>query len=113
MENVHASSENAAKIRIYFDQVNYEIVEELPSYQQMDLFLGVVNSVALWLGMSLVSLVEVGIILVQIFLAIFSSVVIPGQCRLQTKVDVYNYLIFHDLQTLHPRIPEPRPRRRR
>ena len=69
--------ENAAMLRVYYDQVNYEIVRESPAVHFMDLFLGIVNSVALWLGLSVCGVTEVFVILVQALLALLTPFALP------------------------------------
>ncbi|CAH2277308.1 amiloride-sensitive sodium channel subunit gamma-like [Pelobates cultripes] len=50
--------DNVVKVVVYYQQLNYELIEEVPSMQLVDLFSSIGGLVGLWIGVSVCTVAE-------------------------------------------------------
>ncbi|XP_040200386.1 amiloride-sensitive sodium channel subunit gamma-like [Rana temporaria] len=57
-EDVENLRDNIVKLVVYYQQLNYELIEEVPSMQLVDLFSSIGGLVGLWIGVSVCTVAE-------------------------------------------------------
>ncbi|KAG8439328.1 hypothetical protein GDO86_005523 [Hymenochirus boettgeri] len=57
-QNVQSIRDNVVKVVVYYQQLNYELIEEVPSMQLVDLFSSIGGLVGLWIGVSVCTVAE-------------------------------------------------------
>ena len=66
-----------AKINVYYGDMSYQIMEEISTYKIMDLFAGVGGMLGLFLGMSILSFIEIIELLLYMFMEIINLRIVP------------------------------------
>ncbi|XP_053552801.1 amiloride-sensitive sodium channel subunit alpha-like, partial [Bombina bombina] len=57
-QDLQSIRDNLVKIVVYYQQLNYELIEEVPSLQLVDLFSSIGGLVGLWIGVSICTVAE-------------------------------------------------------
>ncbi|XP_068128932.1 amiloride-sensitive sodium channel subunit beta-like [Hyperolius riggenbachi] len=57
-QDVQTIRDNVVKVVVYYQQLNYELIEEVPSMQLVDLFSSIGGLVGLWIGVSVCTVAE-------------------------------------------------------
>ncbi|KAM9311649.1 epithelial sodium channel subunit alpha-like [Gastrophryne carolinensis] len=57
-QDVQTLRDNVVKVVVYYQQLNYELIEEVPSMQLVDLFSSIGGLVGLWIGVSVCTVAE-------------------------------------------------------
>ncbi|XP_075198427.1 epithelial sodium channel subunit beta-like [Anomaloglossus baeobatrachus] len=57
-QNMQTIRDNVVKVVVYYQQLNYELIEEVPSMQLVDLFSSIGGLVGLWIGVSVCTVAE-------------------------------------------------------
>ncbi|XP_073416893.1 epithelial sodium channel subunit alpha-like [Dendrobates tinctorius] len=57
-QNIETIRDNVVKVVVYYQQLNYELIEEVPSMQLVDLFSSIGGLVGLWIGVSVCTVAE-------------------------------------------------------
>ncbi|KAM5171980.1 epithelial sodium channel subunit alpha-like [Mantella aurantiaca] len=57
-QDVQNIRDNVVKVVVYYQQLNYELIEEVPSMQLVDLFSSIGGLVGLWIGVSVCTVAE-------------------------------------------------------
>ncbi|KAM4748791.1 epithelial sodium channel subunit beta-like [Rhinophrynus dorsalis] len=58
IKDVESIRDNVVKVVVYYQQLNYELIEEVPSMQLVDLFSSIGGLVGLWIGVSVCTVAE-------------------------------------------------------
>ncbi|KAE8614840.1 hypothetical protein XENTR_v10008329 [Xenopus tropicalis] len=57
-QSAQSIRDNVVKVVVYYQQLNYELIEEVPSMQLVDLFSSIGGLVGLWIGVSVCTVAE-------------------------------------------------------
>ncbi|XP_072006744.1 epithelial sodium channel subunit beta-like [Engystomops pustulosus] len=57
-QDMQTIRDNVVKVVVYYQQLNYELIEEVPSMQLVDLFSSIGGLVGLWIGVSVCTVAE-------------------------------------------------------
>ncbi|KAM4675997.1 epithelial sodium channel subunit beta-like [Discoglossus pictus] len=57
-QDAQSIRDNVVKVVVYYQQLNYELIEEVPSMQLVDLFSSIGGLVGLWIGVSVCTVAE-------------------------------------------------------
>ena len=66
---IHTYQDNGAMVEIYYEKLNYQTMDESPGYTVVNMLSDFGGQIGLWLGMSIVSIIEICVLFCQIVFA--------------------------------------------
>ncbi|KAH7715254.1 CBN-ASIC-1 protein [Aphelenchoides avenae] len=80
--------EQGAMVEVFYEQLNYESLQESEAYALPNLLSDFGGLASLWMGVSMITLIEVGILFSELTLGVFGTIFCCFCCRSDKEMDV-------------------------